>query len=1048
MGHITGLSNITKAELHEGAPGQPGNLAQPLTMTGNTISGTLDLDQVELTSLLSGLYYVNIHTTDHPNGELRGQLTLEQDYAFLVDMNGGNEVPDVTTNGKGLAVVRLSQDSMTLSVHGIFEDLSGPALTAALYFGDENSTGNSALNLNTPGLAGTMAGTYDLSANTNRKAIVDSLLAGHVYLNLTTLANTNGEIRGQLMWNPGISFDAMLTGAQEVPPVTTTAQGVGFFTIEPDLSALNFDVYVTGLSGAISDAHLHLGPVGVKGGVIVPLGSAVNGNRIKGSVDFINNPNWPKIYEAAIKGHLYVNVHTVANPSGEIRGQLMPQAREGYIFNMTGAQEVPAVTTSGRGFAVATIDRDHTNMHYMAAWSGLSGTPTAAHFHQGGPGEIGAPVLDVSSMIHNNTVMGFWNGTDFTNNLALFEAGRVYFNVHTAANSAGEIRGNLAPTHALFTMQRNPMFDGRLTFSAMLNGAQEVQPVNTNARGVAGFQLSPGMDTLWVIAQVNGLSSSITGAHIHEGEPGENGSVIQDLNMFRKGNKFYGMLTGSALDNLLDKMFEGETYMNVHTANNPNGEIRGQIMLESDYTMHADMRGGNEVPAVSTTAKGIAVMHLSHDKTTLHVHALVTGLSSAITGAHLHIAEEGTNGPVIVDLMPHMNGNMIDATIRTNVLGARLDSLMEGDVYVNVHTTNNPKGEIRGQIMMAEGLAFMTMLDGGQETPAVPTQGMGLGYMEIDDEMESMMYHVVFDKLTGTPTASHFHKAPIGASGGVVVNLTDSMSANEIKGTVSGTGLTKAFIMDAIKGDIYVNVHTPSYPGGEIRGQLVRSARQGFVFDMCTGQETGTVNGTTGKGVGVVSISPMLSDVHYLIGIDSLSGASTGQHFHAGGVGTSGSVLFGLNNFVNGISDGHWSDTLLVTPLTEALVRDLQTGKVYVNIHTANNANGEIRGQVANGAACETLSIIEEKGNFSALVSTYPVPFTTQLTVAITSTTADNYKMRVIDMHGREVLSNKTAIRPGNNQVILKLDDQAKGLYMLLLTNGKGQTYSQKIMRD
>src|SRR3954467_14876266 len=42
MGHVTGLTNITKAELHEGAPGQPGNLVQPLTISGNTVTATLE----------------------------------------------------------------------------------------------------------------------------------------------------------------------------------------------------------------------------------------------------------------------------------------------------------------------------------------------------------------------------------------------------------------------------------------------------------------------------------------------------------------------------------------------------------------------------------------------------------------------------------------------------------------------------------------------------------------------------------------------------------------------------------------------------------------------------------------------------------------------------------------------------------------------------------------------------------------------------------------------------------------------------------------------
>jgi hypothetical protein len=1050
MGHVNDLgSSITKVELYEGAVGQPGNLIQPLTLTGNAISGSFDLDQVELKSLLSGMYFVQVFTGDHPTGEIRGQLKLEQDNAFVAAMSGKDEVPAVTTNGEGLVVARLSADGMTLSVHGMYQELSGPATAAHIHFGAPGSSGSPVLTLTTTASSltgGTIDNTFDLSSVTNAKEIIDSITMGHMYVNVHTLSNSNGEIRGQLTLNPGITFDAMLTGDQETPSVTTTAKGVGYFQITPDLSALNFDVMVTGLSGAISDAHLHMGAPGVKGGVILPLSSFVNGNRISGAVDFINLPNWHQLYEAAITGMVYVNVHTSANPGGEIRGQLMPNAREAYIFNMNGAQEVPAVNTTARGFGVATIDREQTNMHYMAVWSGLSGSPTAAHFHVGGPGEKGSPILDVFSQIDNNSVAGYWSGSSFISNAALFNDGRVYFNVHTAANGGGEIRGNLIQGNNMFTRIPNQMFDGRLTFSAMLNGAQETPAVNTNAAGVAGLQLSPGMDTLWIMMQVNGLSSAITNAHIHEGAMGVPGSPIQDINLFRKGNKFYGMLTGSALDNLIGKMIEGKTYLNVHTANNPNGEIRGQIMLESDYAFHANMSGANEVPATLSSAKGIAVVHLSHDKTMLHVQAFFTGLSSAITGAHLHIAKPGTGGPVIVDLAPYLHGNMIDAHLRTYAWGARLDSLLAGDVYINVHTTDNPNGEIRGQLMMAQGLAFMTTLDGAQETPPVPTQGMGLGYFEISPGMNMMSYQVVFSGLSGAPTAAHFHKAPVGISGGVVVNLADSMTANEIKGSLSGTNLTKAFIMDAIAGKIYINVHTPAYSGGEIRGQIVRFARQGFVFDLCPGQETGPVT-SAGKGIGVVSISPELNDVHYMIAIDSLSGSASGQHFHSGAASASGLDIFTLNSFTNGISSGYWSDSLLTGMLTRDLVRSFQAGNIYVNVHTANNPGGEIRGQVMNRAECERLVGFGEEPDFNASVNAYPNPFTGSLTLQINAANPETYTLRMFDARGKEILENEVRVNAGSSLINVELNGNSSGLYLLQLSNGGGQTLSKKLMR-
>ena len=109
----------------------------------------------------------------------------------------------------------------------------------------------------------------------------------------------------------------MLSGDQEVPPVTTAATGTGSIAVASDGSVTGL-VTTLGLMGTA--AHIHVGAAGVNGPVIIPLTKATD------SVWSV--PPGAKLtadqLQAYRAGGLYVNVHTEANKGGEIRTQLKP----------------------------------------------------------------------------------------------------------------------------------------------------------------------------------------------------------------------------------------------------------------------------------------------------------------------------------------------------------------------------------------------------------------------------------------------------------------------------------------------------------------------------------------------------------------------------------------------------------------------------------------------------------------------------------------------------------------------------------------------------
>src|SRR5882672_3969440 len=108
-----------------------------------------------------------------------------------------------------------------------------------------------------------------------------------------------------------------LSGSQEVPPVSTAATGSGTISVLMDRS-VSGTVTTSGVAG--NAAHIHLAAPGQNGPVIVPLNKTGDNTWSVPPAIRLNDTQ----YEAYRLGNLYINVHSAANPNGEIRGQIKP----------------------------------------------------------------------------------------------------------------------------------------------------------------------------------------------------------------------------------------------------------------------------------------------------------------------------------------------------------------------------------------------------------------------------------------------------------------------------------------------------------------------------------------------------------------------------------------------------------------------------------------------------------------------------------------------------------------------------------------------------
>lgn len=118
------------------------------------------------------------------------------------------------------------------------------------------------------------------------------------------------------------------------------------------------------------------------------------------------------------------------------------------------------------------------------------------------------------------------------------------------------------------------------------------------------------------------------------------------------------------------------------------------------YTLSGTASGANEVPPVSTA--GTATISGTYDSSTNMINLTVqyTGLSAGLSAAHLHAAPAGSNGGVIINLNPTTGSTSGTISGTFAVPSAREAELITGDIYLNIHSSNNPGGEIRSQVTL------------------------------------------------------------------------------------------------------------------------------------------------------------------------------------------------------------------------------------------------------------------------------------------------------------------------------------------------------------
>ncbi len=449
------------------------------------------------------------------------------------------------------------------------------------------------------------------------------------------------------------------------------------FGREPDTAGLDF--YVAELeSGASTLQDISIVILdGVQGDDVT-----IVSNRLGFSEYYVTNADADGI--ADLSGDSLAQLTASIDASDESLTEAISVARgdsNRAAIVLSGDAEVPAVSTSAAGWGSMTLDLASGALTGSVTVTGVE--VTAAHIHKAFAGISG----DVSISLSQGSDASQWVVPDDTTlsaeEMTSFSSGEFYVNVHSETNPAGEIRGQL-------------LTDSISVIWSTLSGDNENPAVASAASGRAALTLNSEDMSVVLHATTSDLDDS-SAAHIHQGFAGVNGGVVVGLEQDANDSNHW-LLSNTVLDSdVYAALWAGELYVNVHSATNAGGELRGQLLPDNISVIWSALSGDNENPAVTSAASGRAALTLNSNDMSVVLHATTSDLDDA-SAAHIHQGFAGINGGVLVGLVQD-----VDDANHWELSSTVLDSdayaaLWAGELYVNVHTSANPGGELRGQL--------------------------------------------------------------------------------------------------------------------------------------------------------------------------------------------------------------------------------------------------------------------------------------------------------------------------------------------------------------
>lgn len=440
--------------------------------------------------------------------------------------------------------------------------------------------------------------------------------------------------------------------------------------------------------------------------------------------------------------------------------------------------------------------------------------------------------------------------------------------------------------------------------------------------------------------------------------------------------------------------------------------VAASLWARSAETVYfrAVMLPSNEVPAVAIDASGSATIraHVVRDDAGQVTEGSVDFVVSyafpgavTITGLHIHNGPAGVNAGVTINTGLSAANSVDDSTGRglidrqaqvrstDQAALASLKGMLENPAgyYVNLHTTVNPGGVIRGQLQRAESAVFIGLMSPANEVPPTGAAASAVSSVQVISARDSSgaftSAQMIFDVnyrfgSQVTFTGFHIHGGPAGTNAAVIFNTGIGSGAASVTADASGSGnirrpvevnLASQVQRDALAGLLsnpqayYINLHTTDFPGGVVRSQMRATDTMTFDVEMSPANEVPALTLDASAPAQITVHTVRAEDGGVLAGMVEFDvnprfpGAveMTGLHIHDGAAGVNGPVIIntGLSAANSVKSDTGFANIYRTVTVGDgaglatlnSLVRNPENH--YVNLHTTVNPGGVVRAQLA-----------------------------------------------------------------------------------------------------
>ena len=871
------------------------------------------------------------------------------------------------------------------------------------------------------------------------------------------------------------NFTANLSGLNELPnPVTTTGRGTLTGTLEGN--TLTVTGSFTGLTSQVDQsiaggAHLHAGMAGMGGPIIFELVADYDDDLLGGSFSADDNTfelSDEQMMALRARG-VYVNIHTFDHQGGEIRGQMLPAGADDYmVAYLLGVNEVPAVITTAIG--AVTVERTGSSIVVSGGVNGLSSAVATeiaggAHIHTGMAGENGPVIIPLNIELNEDSTEVIFMADSNTYELTAEQVTNLaqeglYVNVHTQNFRGGEVRGQIADM-AVTQLYSNPSgHQARpMAINTPGNGRLLINITSTNE-----FTVSGSVDDLMgpIAVDIAG------GAHLHLNVAGSNGPVVFPLNFTldddsQGGNWLPSENTFSLNEEQLMAMLDRGYYANIHTTAHPSGEVRGQVLNLAKGYLGSNLAGYNALPeAKKTTGTGFVVYELYSGSlvATGSFDMLVSDFDASIAGgSHIHVGSVTETGPIAfgleVNVADDLRSGVYEAdSNRFELTEEQFDLFVDGGYYFNLHTVDNPSGEIRGQIrrddnafpgspeiVEPEDGATVTVFPGGSDledgffSGVEDTDGDTVTYLlEIattdDTDFEEVLFclNLGVDTFT-TATIDQLYDSIIAFGGvaGISIPLAYRIVATD--GSVASAGASRmvtirvqdspGVVINELMDDGTVELYNTSDDLVDISDYYLISGAESDVLTNLK-NECGSLLLGPGEFV-TVDASSLLNKTG-----DELALATRDRYIGPGVIMSY--VAYGNGGDRDGeqlaITAGVWNESLAVgAPSSSLSIQRTERNAAVAYILGDPTLCGANLSVSTSNPAAERLSV-------------YPNPFAGTLTIEATGVTNSRTDATILDINGRVVLQRQVELAAG--RITLPVAELAAGSYVLRLANDSG----------